>query len=368
MPESQKLDGGLLVVIAGTQMTVQDLGRSGLAYLGVTRSGAADIPAHIHANALVGNDPEAATLEVTAGSCEVRALEDMLVAVTGARGPMWVGSVPAPFGSPMRLRAGQTLELGAPKHGLRSYIAVRGGIDVDPVLGSRATDVLSGLGPEPMRDGATVPIGSAIQIDQAGFDELRRLATAAPAARPAPAPAARPAPAPAASQGDMSAESDPKTTLSSPQQAGDANAAPAGDGVHTDATGTDTGELNPAGASAVFNVRVRLGPRDDWFTPAACDALLSEPFEVSPDSNRVGVRLTGPALERAHHDELESEGLMTGAVQVPTSGQPVIFLADHPVTGGYPVIAVVEPEDLPLVAQARPGDRVQFQVVTRREV
>src|SRR5690606_992437 len=121
-----------------------DLGRPGLAHLGVTRSGAADVPAHTHANALVGNDPTAASLEVTAGSCEIRALEDVVLAVTGARTPMWVGSVPAPFGSPVRLRAGQTLELGVPERGLRTYIAVRGGIDVPPVLGSRATDVLSG--------------------------------------------------------------------------------------------------------------------------------------------------------------------------------------------------------------------------------
>lgn len=304
-------EAGLRVVTPGVLMTVQDLGRPGMAHMGVTGSGAADVPAHSHANALVGNDPAAATLEVTAGGCEVQVLEDVLLAVTGARGPVWVGSVPAPFGSPMRLRAGQTLELGAPEQGLRSYIAVRGGVDVAPVLGSRATDVLSGLGPEPLRAGDVVPVGVTTPVGQAGFDQLRRLAST-------PAP-------------------------TSPQ---------------------DVGADTATSASAVVNVRVHLGPRDDWFTESALDALGTELYEVSSDSNRVGVRLTGPTLERTHHHELESEGLVTGAVQVPTSGQPVIFLADHPVTGGYPVIAVVEPDDLPLVAQARPGDRVRFTVLT----
>src|SRR5690554_4767794 len=128
MSEASARGSGLLVIAPGAQMTVQDLGRPGLAHLGVTRSGAADVPAHTYANALVGNEPGAATLEVAGGGCEIRVLEDVLLAVTGARTPVWVGAVPAPFGSPVRLRAGQTLELGAPGQGMRSYIAVRGGI------------------------------------------------------------------------------------------------------------------------------------------------------------------------------------------------------------------------------------------------
>src|SRR5690554_6652456 len=135
MTKPDQHSAGLLVVTTGAQMTIQDLGRPGLAHLGVTRSGAADAPAHTHANALVGNEPSAASLEVTAGGCQILAQEDVLLAVTGARTPIWVGSVHAPLGSPMRLRAGQTLELGAPEQGLRNYIAVRGGIDVPSVLG-----------------------------------------------------------------------------------------------------------------------------------------------------------------------------------------------------------------------------------------
>jgi allophanate hydrolase subunit 2 len=100
---------------------------------------------------------------------------------------------------------------------------------------------------------------------------------------------------------------------------------------------------------------VILGPRDDWFTPAALDTLTSATWTVSAKSNRVAARLEGPKLTRATTDELPSEGLVLGAVQVPAGGEPLVFLADHPTTGGYPVIGVVHPDDLPVLAQSRPG-------------
>jgi allophanate hydrolase subunit 2 len=108
-------------------------------------------------------------------------------------------------------------------------------------------------------------------------------------------------------------------------------------------------------------LRVVDGPRADWFTGAGRAALLSGPYEVTADSNRVGMRLSGPVLERARDDELSSEGMVCGALQVPPSGQPTLFLADHPVTGGYPVIAVVVTADVPLAAQVRPGQRILFR-------
>jgi allophanate hydrolase subunit 2 len=103
------------------------------------------------------------------------------------------------------------------------------------------------------------------------------------------------------------------------------------------------------------------GPRRDWLQPAAWSALISAEWAVSPDSDRVGLRLTGPRLVRAREDELPSEGLVPGALQVPPDGAPVLFLADHPVTGGYPVPAVVVTADLPAVAQLRPGDTLRFR-------
>jgi allophanate hydrolase subunit 2 len=106
----------------------------------------------------------------------------------------------------------------------------------------------------------------------------------------------------------------------------------------------------------------RAGPRADWFAPAALDLLGSRPYEVTAASNRVGLRLSGATLRAAGDRELPTEGLVEGALQVPPNGQPIVMLADHPVTGGYPVIAVVDEAAIPFAAQARPGDRIRFRV------
>jgi biotin-dependent carboxylase-like uncharacterized protein len=279
----------LTVLAPGPLATVQDRGREGWAAIGVTRSGAADRPAAALANRLVGNDPSAALVEVTAGGLRVRAERTVLVAVTGAPAPLAVDGRGAPFNAPLTLRPGAELSLGLPPVGLRSYVAVRGGIDVPAVLGSRSTDTLSGLGPAPLRAGDALPVGS----------------------------------------------------------------------LAADQPVVDVAAVRPPSAGPV--VRVLPGPRRDWLQPAAWTALVSAEWTVSPDSNRVGLRLAGPRLDRARDDELPSEGLVPGAVQVPPDGAPVLFLVDHPVTGGYPVTAVVVTADLPAVAQLRPGDTFRFR-------
>jgi len=289
------------VLRPGPLATVQDLGRPGLAHLGVPRSGAVDRPALLLGNALVGNPPGEAAVEVTLGGLSVRGSANLTVAVTGARVPLAVAGQPAPWGRAVTVPAGAELSIGAARSGLRCYLAVAGGIAVPPVLGSRSYDQLSGLGPPPLAAGSVLPVGEP-------FGPPGRNAESA------------------GSSGDR--------------------AAPSGDRAG-----------RPAGP---VSLRIRLGPRADWFTPAAIDALLAEPYTVTPDANRVGVRLAGPSLPRAAAGELPSEGMVLGAVQVPTSGQPVVFLADHPTTGGYPVIAVVAEADRPAVAQARPGSQVRF--------
>ncbi|NED74590.1 biotin-dependent carboxyltransferase family protein, partial [Streptomyces sp. SID9944] len=122
------------------------------------------------------------------------------------------------------------------------------------------------------------------------------------------------------------------------------------------------------GPAAELVLRVTLGPRDDWFTPEALRVLASRAYRVSSASNRIGLRTEGPALERARPGELPSEGMVLGAVQVPPDGRPLVFLADHPTTGGYPVVAVVHAADLPAAAQAVPGTPVRFVPVRRRAV
>jgi biotin-dependent carboxylase-like uncharacterized protein len=279
----------LAVLAPGPLTTVQDLGRPGHAAIGVTRSGAADAVAAGLATRLVGNRPEAALLEVTAGGLRLRAGRTVLVAVTGAPVPVEVDGRPAPFAAPMTLRAGSVLALGQPRRGLRSYVAVRGGIDVAPVLGSRSTDTLSGLGPPPVAAGTLLPVG------------------------------------------DLAA----------------------------DEPFVDVAAVWPPPDEPVL--RVLPGPRRDWLAGTAWSALTSGAWTVAADSDRVGLRLSGPRLDRARDDELPSEGLVPGALQVPPDGAPVLFLADHPVTGGYPVLAVVVTADLPLAAQLRPGDEVRFR-------
>ena len=284
----------LEVVATGPLATVQDLGRPGLAALGVGQSGAADPDALRLANRLVGNPEGDAGLEITLGGLEVRAHGGAYVAVTGAPCPMTAaGHQVAPY-APVWVPDGATLRLGAPACGLRSYLAVRGGVDVPPVLGSRATDTLAGLGPAPLAVGDRVLVGPGSTTAMPGVD----LATVR---RP------------------------------------------------------EAGEVR---------LRVVLGPRDDWFTPDARKALLAGPYEVTAESNRVGMRLAGPVLERARDGELPSEGMVCGALQVPPSGQPTLFLADHPVTGGYPVIAAVVAADVGLAAQARPGQLLRFTLTS----
>lgn len=274
------------VLRAGALTTVQDLGRPGWAHLGVPRSGALDPDALRLANRLAGNPESAAGLEITMTGCDLRPTRATTVAVVGAEVDVWVGDRPGDTGRPLSVPAGALLRIGPARRGLRCWLAVAGGIAADPVLGSRATDTLAGLGPAPLRDGDRLPLG-------------------VPAGPPAPV--------------DVTV---------------------------------------PAAHPTELHLTARLGPRHDWFDTAALDLLYGSAYAVSPLSNRVGARLTGPPLPRAVAGELPSEGVVLGAVQVPADGQPLIFLADHPTTGGYPVIAVVD--DVTPLAQARPGTTVRF--------
>ncbi|WP_329279573.1 biotin-dependent carboxyltransferase family protein [Streptomyces sp. NBC_01451] len=286
-------DRALAVVRAGALTTVQDLGRPGYAHLGVPRSGALDTPTAALVNRLVGNPSGAAVLETTLNGCALRPRCPVTVAVGGAPCPVTVDGRPVAWGAPVRVPGGALLNIGTALTGVRAYVAVSGGLAVEPVLGSRSTDLLSGLGPPPLTDGAVLPLGHVIG-GHARVDVV-----------PQPAPPAE------------------------------------------------------------LVLRVTAGPRDDWFTPGALQAFTTSTYRVSSASNRIGLRTEGPSLERALAGELPSEGMVLGAVQVPPDGRPVVFLADHPTTGGYPVIAVVRTADLRAAAQATPGTPVRFVPVRR---
>lgn len=255
----------IVVRRAGLLTTVQDLGRPGLAHLGVPQAGAVDADALRHANRVVGNLPGAAGLEVTALGPELVFEVDATVAVHGRARFVPTGTV---------------LDVGRVPDGLRGYVAVRGGLDVPRVLGSRSTCTLSGLGPPPLREGDRLPVGREVAGE--------------PQELPPPSPG--------------------------------------------------TGPL-----------RVVLGPREQALTAAGMQALLSATWTVAPASDRTGLRLDGPPLERAGRGELASEGVVVGSVQVPPDGRPVLFLANHPTTGGYPVVAVLVRADLGRAGQLAPG-------------
>ena len=291
---------GLRVIRTDRPALYQDLGRPGQADQGVSESGALDRAALRAANLCVGNPGDAAAIEITFGGFALSADRPVTLALTGAPSPHEIRTadgrtVSAPFARPFALDAGDALTLGVPSEGMRSYLALRSGFVVEPVLGSASTDTLAKVGPPPIAAGHVL----------------------APANRPAAA---------------------------------------------VDPDGPEPKQLPQTGETVTLDVV--LGPRTDWFTEKGVQTFLSQEWEVTAESSRVGVRLSGSApLERRDAAELPSEGTALGSIQVPHSGQPVLFLADHPLTGGYPVIGVVAAHHLDLAGQIPIGARIRFNPI-----
>jgi biotin-dependent carboxylase-like uncharacterized protein len=274
MSTTPSRSGAVLEVLhPGLLTLVEDLGRPGHAHLGVGASGAADRPSLRLANRLVGNRESAAALEITLGEAAFRLHIDTTVALTGAPAPITVDGREVAPNAAVRVHRGESVRVGRPSIGLRTYLAVRGGIAVPVVLGSRSRDTLADLGPPPLRMADMLPVGDD-----------------------------------------------------------------------------------------VATLRIRPGPRVDRFTPEALETLAGSPYTATPSLDRVGIRLRGVAIRHRASEDLPPEGIVTGAVQIPPDGQPVLFLADHPVTGGYPVLAVVAGADQGLAAQIRPGQTVRFRL------
>lgn len=311
-------DAAVLDVLnAGLQALFQDAGRPGRAGQGVSASGALDRTAFRLANQLLGNAPDAPVIELLHGGFSVRALQRTVVALTGATGALTLRDglgrlLPAARHQPLALDPGDVLTVGAPERGLRTYLGVRGGFAVAPVLGSCATDTLAGVGPEPLRMGQRLQAGRAVRgaVDapEAGSPTLEVLLPHLP------------------------------------ETAG-----------------------SPAASRHAIVLDITLGPRTDWFDGESLQRLVQQDWQVTQQSSRVGLRLQGEEpLQRAATCagvELPSEGTALGALQVPANGQPVLFLADHPLTGGYPVIGCVAPYHLDRAAQLPAGTFVRFRVV-----
>ncbi len=307
------VESGLRILNPGAQSLIQDLGRRGFGPLGVSAAGALDRASLRRANRLVGNTSSAAAVESVNGGLTVEAEGDQVIAVTGApttltiESPSWFGSDggsdggdihpsakrTAPMAAPFALLDGEVLTLGAPESGFRNYVAIRGGVDVPEVLGSRSADTMSGIGPAPLVTRQVLAVGNSTVSTAVGSPELQ----------------------------------------------------PDFPGV------------------GVTVLEVIPGPRADWFDREALDSLCYQEWLVTPQSNRVGMRLDGTPLKRTREGELPSEGTMAGALQIPPAGLPVLFLADHPITGGYPVIGVVRDEHLDLAAQIPIGGKIRFRLV-----
>jgi antagonist of KipI len=282
--------------------TIQDLGRWGHQGSGVPVGGPMDEYSHMLANRLVGNDRSAAALEITLMGPELSSNVDVICAVTGASFEVTASDKRIPMHRAFTLRAGVRLRFGARMAGARAAFAVRGGIAMEAPFGSRATSLISRIGPfggRALRAGDVLPIGAADPPDVRLLDH----AVADEAALPLPAGGAR--------------------------------------------------------------LRVLRGPQEHLFTPRAYDTLFGARFSITVSSNRMGYRLEGPPLEHAGSADILSDATPLGSIQVPASGQPILLMADRQTTGGYPKIATVIGADVPLAGQLAPGDWIEFAPCTR---
>ncbi len=287
---------GLLVVIKpGMLTTVQDLGRQGYQGLGVPVAGPMDWYSHRLANRLLGNAPSAAALEITMLGPELEAEADVMCAIAGGAFDVSVDGRPQALNVPFTVAAGSRLRIGSSSAGARATVAIRGGIDLPPTLGSRSTHLVSHMGPfggRALLAGDRLPIGEP--------SPRLRFFTFVP--------------------------------------------------------------LSIARGSAT--VRVVPAAHRERFTDAAWETLLGSRFGVTPQSNRMGFRLDGPPLEHVRGADILSEATPVGAMQVPSSGQPILLMADRQTTGGYTTIANVITADLPLAGQLAPGDWLSFVACT----
>ena len=293
----------LEIVEPGLLTTVQDTGRYGYQRLGVPVSGAMDLFALRAANILVGNDERAAGLEITVLGPKVRFLAETWIALTGADLDPHLDGEPVPTWRSVRIPKDGVLSFRGVRDGVRSYLAIAGGIDVPLVMGSRSTYLQSGIGG--LEGRALRAADTLCAMDQGAAPEF--------------------------------AERKLPEHLVAPTY-----------GHH-------------------HVIRVVLGPQDSAFTSEGLATFLGSTCSVSIQSDRAGYQLDGPPIEHKSGPDIVSDGTPLGAVQVPGDGHPIILLADRGTTGGYAKIATVISSDIDELGQAMPGDTLTFKAVTVEE-
>ncbi|KAJ6031356.1 hypothetical protein N7540_002088 [Penicillium herquei] len=289
------------VIAAPFPALFQDYGRRGYSSQGVSASGALDRPSLKAANRVVGNPVNTPCLEIMPGGFSFESTTRVVIGHAGAPCLVTIQDAGGHTRTvtnlqPTALEPGDVVTFGHAQAGVRCYLAVRGGFDVNEVLGSAATDILANLGPKP------VTAGTALKLRNSRCNL-------------------------------MSVSLYETSTLALPK------------------------------AHDVMILDVVLGPRTDWFTAKGVETFIQQEWNVTPDSSRVGIRLSGDiSIERENsHIELPSEGTVKGAIQVPHTGQPVLFLGDHPLTGGYPVIGAVAEHHLDLIGQLPVNTKIRFR-------
>jgi antagonist of KipI len=311
----------VIVLRPGTHATVQDLGRGGLRHLGVVPGGAMDTVSHRIANALVGNRSDEASLEIALSGPDLLITQDALVALYGARFAARLDGKPLPMARPVLVRAGARLRIGRAEDGFFGYLAIAGGFDVPPVLGSRSTYVPGGFGgwqgKAVARDASLPLVAGVADLSVRRFERVSRRGTA------------------------------------------------------LGARGQSVTWFAPNVMATIGDppvVRAIPGLHHELFKPAARVAFFSERWRVGLDSNRMGLRLSGQSpLPLVQATEILSQPTCRGTVQVPASGQPIVLAADHQSTGGYPKIAEVIAADAPRLAHVPPGQELRFAPVTLEE-
>jgi antagonist of KipI len=303
------------VIRPGLMTSIQDLGRQGWRRFGVVPAGAMDSVALRIANLLVGNPPADAALEVTFMGPVLRFTSDCLLAICGGNFSARVDDTEVPMGRPVWIQGGSQLRFGEPVAGCRAYLAVAGGFDVPEVLGSRSTYLRAGIGGV---HGRLLERGDCLH--------------------------ARPPSEWAMRLGNrLAAQSASKSVVATPWLA---------------AIGSIPND------EQVTTVRVTLGRQFDFFSEIELQRFFAAEFVISPASDRMGYRLSGPVIKAQKAVEVISEPMLPGAIQVPPAGEPIVMLADCPVTGGYPKIAQAASVDVSVLAQLRPGAKVHFRLIT----
>ena len=289
------------VITPGMLSTIQDGGRKGFAAMGFNASGVMDVRSYHIANALVGNFTDEAVIEMTYLGGSFKFLESNYIAITGADMSPKLDGVPVEMYTTVFVKQDETLTFSVAESGMRAYIAVRGGIDVPVIMGSRSTNLkckLGGLDGRPLKAGDIVPCRDI-------YDEFHKHLI----------------------------HSAPKEDFGSDE----------------------------------ITIRVLLGPQDDYFTDHGIKTFLNSTYTVTNESDRMGCKLSGEKIEYKNTVDIISDGIVFGSIQIPRTGNPIIMLADRQTTGGYAKIATVISVDLPLLAQARPGTKVRFELIDRQK-